>query len=153
MTGKNIISDYLSQTELDKISELIYNYELKTSGELRLCVKKKRGYFEKDFSPRDLAINEFFKLKMNETSDGTGVLFFIIFDEHKFEIIADKGINAKIPDEKWNDFSEGIKERFSGGKYYEGIVYMINSVGDILIHEFPVKTDDKNELSNEIVIN
>ena len=152
MPKKNLIAGYLSAEDLTNIESVLTEVELKTSGELRLCLKKKRGYLETGLTPRELAVNEFYKLGMNNTADGTGVLFFILFDEHKFEIIADKGINEKIQDEKWKELSEGIIRNFSQDKYKDGIIYMIQSVGEILIKEFPVKEGDVNELPDDILI-
>lgn len=152
MSKKNIISEFLSDEDLKQIENVLMDLELKTSGELRLCLKKKRGYLETGLTPRELAVNEFYKLGMNETADRTGILFFILFDEHKFEIVADKGINKKIPEKEWQDLSDEIAKNFSENKYKEGIIYMINSVGDVLIKEFPVKEDDVNELSDDILI-
>lgn len=152
MPKKNLIAEYLSGDDLKNIENVLTEVEMKTSGELRLCLKKKRGYLETGLTLRELAVNEFYKLGMNDTADGTGVLFFILFDEHKFEIIADKGINEKIPDDRWKELSEEITLNFSQDKYKDGIIYMIKSVGDVLIKEFPVKEGDVNELPDDILI-
>ncbi|HMS65992.1 MAG TPA: TPM domain-containing protein [Ignavibacteria bacterium] len=152
MFKKNFIADYLSDIDLDKIVKTIERIEGQTSGELRLSIKRKRGYLEKDLSSRDIAIKEFFNLNMNETIDKTGVLFFILLDDRKFEIIADEGINKLISSEKWKEFTDEIILHFSEKKYYEGILNLLEKVGIILIKEFPVKAGDKNELSNDVVI-
>ncbi len=152
MLKKNFISEYLSDDDLDKIAKAIGEIEKKTSGEIRVCIKKKRGYFEKKNTPRETAIKEFMKLKMHETIDRTGVLFFMIFDEHKFEIIADEGINSKISHEQWNAISQHLMDRFSKENYLEGILSGIQSISETLIHEFPVKGGDTDELSNEVII-
>ena len=89
---------------------------------------------------------------MHKTKDKTGVLFFILFDEHKFEIIADEGINSKIEDSEWKTFSEKISDLFRQEKYFDGIKFVIEKIGDRLAAEFPVQSDDKNELSNEVII-
>ena len=152
MPKKNLIAQYISEDDLKSIENVLTDVELKTSGELRLCLKKKRGYLETGLTPRELAVNEFYKLGMDNTAGGTGVLFFIIFDEHKFEIVADKGINEKIPEERWKELSEGIIRDFSQNKFKDGIIFMIKSVGEVLVKEFPVKEGDVNELPDDILI-
>lgn len=152
MYNKNFISEYLTDKDLDEISAAIGEIEKRTSGELRLCIKKNRGYLESDLSPRELAIREFFNLKMNETADKTGVLFYVLFDEHKFEIVADEGINSKISQSEWNNISSEMIKEFSSHRYKDGFLKSLLKVGDILIREFPVKEGDINELSNEVVI-
>ncbi len=151
MSRKNFISEYLSDQSLDSITKAIGEIEKRSSGEIRICMKKKTGYLERKKSARDLALQHFFKLNMGNTKNRTGLLLFLIFADKKFEIIADEGINSKISREHWNEISEKIKEYFSAEKYSEGIHHCIGKIGEILIREFPVKDDDVNELPNEIV--
>ncbi len=153
MSKKNIISEYLSDEALDNIAITISEIEKKTSGELRVCIKRRRGFLEKKYTPRDIALKEFVKLKMNETKDKTGILFFLIFDEKKYEIIADEGINSKISPDFWNEISDKIKNHFTNKNYHKGIIEGLNEMGNVLIKEFPVNEDDRDELSNEVIIN
>jgi uncharacterized membrane protein len=152
MSRKNYISEYLTDDALEKIVQSIGEIEKKTSGEIRVCLKKKRGFRERKIDPRDIAIKEFFKLGINNTKDKTGVLIFVIFGERKFEFIADEGINSKIQTLHWDEISNEVRNYFSKEKYLDGILYGLNRLGNILISEFPIKEDDKNELSNEIII-
>jgi uncharacterized membrane protein len=149
---KKFLSKYLTAEDLEKISDTITGIEQKTSGEIRVCIKKRKGWLQRNVSPREIALKEFFKLKMNETRDKTGVLFFILFDEHLFEIIADEGINEKITEKEWNSISKEVSEEFLHEHYLEGILFCLNKIGNVLIKEFPPKEDDRNELSNEVVI-
>ncbi len=152
MKRKNFITEYLSDDSLEKIVGKIGEIEAKTSGEIRICFKKQRGFREKKSTPREVALKEFFNLGIDKTEHKTGILIFIIFNERKFEFIADEGINSKIQPVHWDEISNGIKKYFSEEKYLEGILSGLGRVGDVLVKEFPVSNDDKNELSNEIVI-
>lgn len=151
MSRKNFISEYLTDESLDSITKAIGEIEKKTSGEIRICIKKKTGYFDRKKPIRDLAIKQFFGLKMDNTRDSTGILLFLIFEDKKFEIIADKGLNSKISSDHWNEISGNMKDYFSNKNYTDGILHCIGKVGEILISEFPVKDDDKNELPNDII--
>lgn len=152
MSKKNVIAEYLTDESLDIIASAIGNIEKKTSGEIRICIKKKRGMLEKKYSSREIALREFVRLKMNNTADKTGVLFFILLNEKKFEIIADEGINSKIPEQHWNEITIDLIENFSKQKYLDGILHSLDKIGKVLVSEFPVKSDDKDELSNEVII-
>lgn len=151
MSRKNFISEYLTDESLDSITKAIGEIEKRSSGEIRICMKKKMGYLERKKPVRDLAMKQFFSLKMGNTKDRTGILIFLIFEDRKFEIIADEGINSKISADHWNYISDKFKDHFSKKKYSEGILHCIGKVGEILITEFPVKDDDKDELPNEII--
>jgi uncharacterized membrane protein len=148
----NYIKKYLSKSDLDELKSEIIKVETDTSGEIRLCLKLKRGFHEKKLTYRELAFKEFYKLEMNKTVDKTGVLIFILFEERKFEIIADEGINSKIHQETWDIIINHIKSEFSNGNYKTGLIKCLNEIGKILIKEFPVKAGDKNELPDNIVI-
>lgn len=148
----NYIKKYLSKSDLDDIQKVISKVEKKTSSELRVCIKLRRGFHEKKYSTKDVALREFYKLGMDDTRDKTGVLIFVLFKERKFEIIADEGINNKISKETWSELSKKLVTAFSGGNYKNGLIDCVNGIGDILTKEFPVKTDDVNELPDEIVI-
>ncbi len=152
MSKKNIISEYLSDESLDRIAEVIGKIEKNTSGEIRVCIKKKRGILERKKTPREIALREFIKLKMNNTRDRTGVLFFILVNEKKFEIIADEGIDSKIASGKWEEIKGGVIHHFSNKKFTEGILNCLEKIGDVLVKEFPVKSDDTDELSNEVIL-
>lgn len=144
---------FLSDEDLKTISLEIAKVEAKTSGELRVCLKNKRGILQGKYTPRELAINEFLVAEMDATKDKTGVLIFILFGERKFEIVADEGINSKISDHRWHDIEVEMTEDFKKEKYLEGILAAVNAIGDVLVHEFPVSgDDDHNELSNDVIL-
>ncbi|MBS1550672.1 MAG: TPM domain-containing protein [Bacteroidetes bacterium] len=152
MFEKNFIPEFLSDQDLEEISHAIREIEKSTSGEIRVCIKRKRGYLEKEYSPREIALNEFAGLKMHETKDRTGVLFFILFEENKFEIIADEGINSKIPEDEWDLISESIRKNFTVKKYREGIIDVLEKIGVHLINDFPAKEGDINELPDDVIV-
>ncbi|MEO8447376.1 MAG: TPM domain-containing protein [bacterium] len=152
MSKINFITEYLSDESLDKIASVIAGVEKNTSGEIRVCIKKKRGFFEKKHTPREIALKEFTKLGMHKTSGKTGVLMFIILSERKFEIVADEGINSKISDDHWSVISEKLKNHFINKDFFEGISTGILDIGQTLINEFPVKDDDRDELPNTVIV-
>ncbi|HEX2786631.1 MAG TPA: TPM domain-containing protein [Ignavibacteria bacterium] len=149
---KNYLKDFLAEEDFEKISSCIAEVEKKTSGEIRVCIKRKRGLFENGKDTRELAIKEFAGQEMHKTIDKTGVMIFILLDEHKFEIIADEGINSKISRDKWDVITTAMSTEFAHGKFAEGICDAVESIGLTLILEFPRKSDDKDELSNEIIV-
>ena len=148
----NYIKKYLSKDDLEEIKNEIGKIESVTSGEIRLCFKLKKGFHERKLTYKELALKEFYNLDMQKTLDKTGILIFILFKERKFEIIADEGINSKIHQDTWDKIIHHLNSEFSKGEYKTGIIKCLNELKQILEKEFPVKPDDKNELSNDIVI-
>lgn len=149
---RKFLEKYLSDNDLKKIEEKISEIEKKTSGEIKLCIKIARGIYEDDLTPREIAVHEFHKLGMHNTKDRTGILIFILFDERKFEVIADEGIYKIIPDEEWDIVKNMIVKNFQEENYLNGILEVIQEMGSILINEFPAKDINPNELSNEVIV-
>lgn len=149
---RKFIEKYLSDSDLISIEKKISEIEEETSGEIKLCIKVTRGIYEDDLSPREIAIHEFQKLGMHNTKDRTGILIFILFDERKFEVIADEGIYNIIPDEEWDIVKNMIVKNFQEQNYLNGILEVIDEMGSILIKEFPGGDENPNELSNEVIV-
>ena len=97
------------------------------------------------------ALRAFYEKKLHTTRDNTGVLFFISLLERKVWILADSGIYQKISPETLlahaNDIATGIKQR----QACNALCRQIEAVGVILARHFPVKADDTNELSNQVL--
>ena len=149
---RNYLSKYLSEDDLTKISGVISDIEKHTSGEIRLCIKVRRGLLEGKFTPRELALDEFLKTGMQETNDKTGVLIYILFNERKFEIIADEGINSKISESHWEQIKTEMSGEFKNENYLEGLIKAINDIGNVLKTDFPPSGDNPDELSNEVIV-
>lgn len=148
----NYIRKYLSNEDLDQLQAIITKIENETSGEIRLCFRLKRNFRERKMSPRNVAIADFFKLGMDKTKDGTGILVYILFKEKLFEIIADKNIYDKIEKSKFDFIVQTMSLNFKNKNYIAGIAHCLNEIGDVMKKEFPRKPDDVNELPDDIII-
>lgn len=146
------VKDIFSKDDLRKISYKISEIEKTTSGEVRVSIREKRSLMEKKLSIFDMALKEFYRLGMDKTRDKTGVLVYILLSERKLQIVADKGINDRVENETWQKIADKIAERFKQGEYLDGVIDGLNEIGKILSQNFPVKPDDKNELSNEVEV-
>jgi uncharacterized membrane protein len=150
--AKSLIYNFLNDDELLRISNKIKEKERYTSGEICLSIKEKRKFLQTRKDVPRIAEEEFLRLGINNTRDKTGILIFILLSERKFYILADEGINSKVEQDTWNKIRDLMAEDFSHGNFSAGIINCIESVGDILASHFPIKPDDKNELSNKVVI-
>jgi uncharacterized membrane protein len=67
-------------------------------------------------------------------------------------IIGDEGINSVVPTDFWESTKNELIFRFKRNEFAQGIIDAVNEAGKQLQQYFPVKSDDKNELSNEITM-
>jgi uncharacterized membrane protein len=137
----------LTASEKEEIQESIRLAELKTSGEIRVHIDKKC-----DSDPFEKAVSVFNKLKMYETHERNGVLIYISFSDRKLAIIGDEGINNVVPTDFWESTKNELIFRFKRNEFAQGIIDAVTEAGKQLKQYFPVKLDDKNELSNEITM-
>jgi uncharacterized membrane protein len=149
---KHFIEQVLSGEDRDAISKAIHGAERQTSGEIKVVVREHRHLHERRLALEKLALKEFHRLRLSKTKDRTGILFFLLLDERKFHIVADEGIHRKVADGTWEQVAQSMSSEFRGGKFREGIVRGVEHVGQILSEAFPRKADDKNEISDRVVV-
>ena len=142
----------LGDPDLRRIAETVNRIEGTTSGEIRVSIREKRHRKERDMSLMDLALADFRRLGMDRTKEGTGVLLFILFSERKLQILADKGIYARLPQEGWDLLAVEIATHFRSGKFADGICYGVEECGTLLAREFPHQPDDVDELPDDVSI-
>ena len=135
-------------TEQDQelIANAISEAEKATSGEIRIAVEKhcKGDAFER-------ATSYFSKLDMDKTIKHNGVLIYLAYEDHKFAIIGDSGINKVVPPYFWQTTQTAMKAHFAGGNIVQGIIAGIVLAGEKMALFFPAQGDDINELPNEII--
>lgn len=139
------VKNLFTKEERDDIRQAILNAELDTSGEIRVHIEDNCTG-----EVLDRATDIFKKLKMHKTERRNGVLFYVAIKNRKFAILGDKGINAVVPDDFWDDVKSSLLDNFREEKYVEGLVSGIETVGSKLKKHFPFQTDDINELPDEI---
>lgn len=137
--------DFLSKAEEQEIVHAIVEAEKNTSGEIRMHIEE---HTEK--SPLERAQEVFFELKMDETQDRNGVLFYVCVSDKKFAILGDKGINEAVESDFWDCTKDTVIANFKEGNFKKGLVEGILRAGERLKKYFPYQSDDTNELSNEI---
>ena len=97
------------------------------------------------------AVNQFYKQAIFNTRDKTGILIYISLLEKRVVVLADKGINEKVPKEQWSEIVTHIATGLRKKQGIDAICEAIKSCGKIVEKEFPIKKDDTNELKDIIV--
>jgi uncharacterized membrane protein len=97
-----------------------------------------------------MARQEFHVLGMTKTKDRTGILIFLLLEDKKFFVLADDGIHTKVEDGTWDKIANEMSNHFFQKNFRIGIVHGVHSVGVELSKFFPRKSDDTNELPNDV---
>lgn len=137
--------DIFSKAEQKLIVDAIKEAELNTSGEIRVHIDNS---CKEDVLDRAAYVFE--TLKMHETELRNGVLFYVAYDDHKFAILGDAGLNAKVPENFWDSTKDEVISMFKEGQYAQGLANGILKAGKELKQHFPYRKGDVNELDNDI---
>ncbi len=149
---ENLIKNLLTKEDIAAIVSAIGESEKTTAGEIRVSIRQKRRWREKKLSINEMARREFFNLGMTKTQDKTGILIFLLMEERKFYIFADGGIHAKVKETTWTKIAEDMSFHFGKKNFQQGIIHGVQEVGKVLSQFFPRKTNDVNELPNDVRI-
>jgi len=100
---------------------------------------------------RERAVLSFFEKELYRTRDETGILIFLSLMEHKVWILADRGINSRLPHDQWKGLARELSLGMREKRACEALCSVISSCGEELARHFPRKADDTNELSDHVL--
>jgi uncharacterized membrane protein len=102
-------------------------------------------------SARERAIEVFAQLRVWDTEENSGVLIYLLFADHDVEIVADRGIDARVEHAEWEAICARIESAFRAGQFEEGVIAAVHAVGELLAQHFP-SGRERDELSDRPVI-
>lgn len=94
----------------------------------------------------------FYGKGLHLTRDRSGVLFFLSLFERKVWVLADQGIYRKIDQEELQTYARAVVLGMKSGGKTEALCAEIARFGKLLARHFPIRPDDTNELSNEVMV-
>jgi putative membrane protein len=98
------------------------------------------------------ALQAFFSHNIHATTDRTGILIMASLLEHRVEILADIGINAKVPKDTWQKILSDMVNKIKSSELSDGFCVAVQECGEILTKNFPGSHDNPNEIKNKIII-
>lgn len=97
------------------------------------------------------ALQAFVERGVHQTRDRSGLLIFLSELEQRVEIIGDSGIHERIGDEGWAARVSHIVTAIRTNRAADGIIEVIEALGQVLAEHFPPRPDDRNELPNTVL--
>lgn len=98
------------------------------------------------------AVEQFLVQNLHTTTGRTGVLIFVSVAERYAEVLADTGIDAKVPPGTWQAIVDELTTHIGEGRAADGFVAAISKAGAHLSQHFPPGTTDPNELPNHLIV-
>jgi uncharacterized membrane protein len=138
----------------ERIEDAIRQSETKHTGQIRFVVE---GAL--DMAPlfgnqpaRARAIDVFSMLRIWDTAQNNGVLIYLLLADRDFEIVADRGIDAKVGYPEWKKICTRMEGEFRGHDFERGILLGIEAVTEHLVRHFPAAGTHRNELPDAPVV-
>ena len=101
---------------------------------------------------RARALDLFSQLRIWDTSDNNGVLIYLLLADRDVEIIADRGIDAKVGEAGWKKICRDMEADFASGRFESGAISGIAAVSRELAAHFPPDVSTRNELPDAPVV-
>jgi len=123
-----------------------------SSGQIRLVVEAAWPLLHvKHTGPRARALEWFSQLRVWDTEHNNGVLIYLLLADRAVEIVADRGIHAKVGAEEWRKVCHQMESAFKQSNYEGGVISGVQAVTQHLVQHFPA--DDRgNELPDRPVV-
>jgi uncharacterized membrane protein len=147
---------HLQARNIEALRLTIMQAEKNHRGEIRLVIEHHLSlpHILSNTSSRQRAIQWFSDLRIWDTEGNTGILLYLLLNEKKIEIVADRGIASQVSQEEWNQICLELQNNLSAQQVEAGITTALHQFGQLLIHHFPHvdNEDNPDELSNAPVI-
>ena len=137
---------FFSPADSARINQTIAECEKKTSAEIKLSIVR---HCWDDIGVKAAKI--FKKLGLDKTDKHNCVMIMLVLSNREFLIYGDSGINQEVGQGFWDEVRDIMAADFKNNDFADGIIKGIQMAGEKLAQYFPPETDDKDEISNEVV--
>ncbi len=123
-------------------------------GELRFVVEAglALNHLLRGRTVRSRAVEVFSQLRVWDTQDNSGVLIYVQVVDRRVEILADRGITARVPQADWDAVCRRMEQAFSRGAFEVGSLAAIEEISTRLARHFPSEGGGSNELPDRPVV-
>ncbi|MFN6960969.1 MAG: TPM domain-containing protein [Rhodocyclaceae bacterium] len=132
----------------DEITAAVAASERHHRGEIRVAIEGPLtlGELWREVSPFDRAAELFAALRVWDTEENIGVLIYLQLVDRAVEILADRGIAAKVPPAAWQAICRDLEAAMQAGRCRDGLLAAIAEVTRLLAAHFPASATNANEL-------
>lgn len=106
----------------------------------------------RDQPARERALDIFSQLRIWDTAHNSGVLIYLLLADRNVEIVADRGIDAKVGHAAWEKICTTMEDEFRKSNFELGVIKGIEAVTGYLVKHFPRSGPGVNELPDKPVV-
>lgn len=138
-------------TVLRRIEQAIAASESRHGGQLRFVVEAalELPLLWHGKTARQRAAQLFSELRVWDTEYNSGVLIYVQLHDRRVEILADRGISARVNPQDWDTICRRLEQAYGRGEYEAGTLLALEEVTALLQQHFPAGPSDTNELPDQ----
>jgi uncharacterized membrane protein len=154
ITDRGSVTRAFPERVLDRIEREIGDAERAHGGQVLFVVEAALPLARvfAGLSPRQRALEVFGLARAWDTAENNGVLVYLLLADHDVEIVADRGIHARVGDAGWQAICATMEAQFRGGHFEDGALAGIDAVSRLLLREYPRTAEGSNELPNRPLV-
>ena len=139
---------------LKRIEQAVRESEKTHDGELRFAVEAGLDFLPlaRGMTPRQRAVEVFSRLRVWDTERNSGVLIYVQLVDRRIEIVADRGINARVDQGAWDDICRRMEQAFRAERFEEGSLQGIRAITALMARYFPPQGSNPDELPDQPVV-
>jgi len=139
---------------MDAIARAIAESEKRHRGEICFVVEAEleTAQLWRGLGARERAREVFASQGVWNTEENNGVLIYVLLAEHRVEIVADRGADARVQPSEWLAVVEAIDVHFHDGRFEEGALAGVNGVAELLARHFPETGEGRNQIADRPVL-
>jgi uncharacterized membrane protein len=154
MTDRGDVHRALPPEEVARLENAIAEGERRHSGQVCLAVEAALPLSRvwRGLTPRERSLEVFGSLRVWDTEHNDGVLIYLLMADRDVEIVADRGIHARVGDAGWEAICRAMESAFREGRYADGIEQGVRAVSELLATHSPRTGEVVNELSDKPIL-
>lgn len=143
-----------SRVDLAAIGDAIAACEKSHRGELRFVVEGPLPVLAlwRDTSSRARAVELFAQQRVWDTEENSGILIYVQLVDRKVEILADRGIAARVLQAEWDAICRAMEASFRRSEWRQGALQAVARAGELLARHFPAGENNPNELPDQPLV-
>lgn len=148
------MSRWFPAEKLTHIRDVIAEGERGHAGEICFAVEARYSFLSvlNGLQSRERAHQLFSQLRVWDTQDNSGVLLYLQLAERRVELIADRGIAARVDRGQWQAICDQFTHDISNGAADAAVLACIAKINVLLTENFPAHEDNPRELPDEPVV-
>ncbi|MDO5626009.1 MAG: TPM domain-containing protein [Pseudomonadota bacterium] len=125
----------------------VHASEQRHTGEVRICVegglpgsylwRHVRQRVPMAEIVRQRALMQFAKLHVWDTAHNNGVLIYVLLAEHAIELVADRGVHARVDGSEWQAIVARLAQALHEDHFEDGLTRALEEVSAVLVAHFP----------------